>query len=174
MKSDQTTAILVVVIVASLIVVLFILASGANGGMMGGGGMIGGGTGYALSDIDLVILAIAVIALIGSVILLIPILTGSAESAAPRAIIPQTVASTPLNVVRDNTDNHLISRLLDGDERNLYQMIASADGEVFQKDLVSKKVFSKAKVTRLLDKLEERGLIVRERYGATNKIKIVK
>jgi len=64
--------------------------------------------------------------------------------------------------------------LLTGDERRMFGEIVESGGEVLQKDLVAKGSFSKAKVTRLLDKRERKGLIVRERYGATNKIKIVK
>ena len=44
---------------------------------------------------------------------------------------------------------------------------------MLQKNIVAKRIFSQAKVTRLLDKLENRGLIVRERYGMTNKIRII-
>jgi len=76
--------------------------------------------------------------------------------------------------ITEPQDEHGISRLLDGDERNMYQLIASSGGEILQRNLVEKKVFSKAKVTRLLDKLESRGLIRRERYGSTNKIRLIK
>lgn len=71
-------------------------------------------------------------------------------------------------------DDHIISRLLSGDERRIYQMIAAAGGEMLQMDIAAKKVFSKPKITRLLTKLEQRGLIVRERHGFTNRIKLVK
>lgn len=179
MKNDTTgTALLVIAIVASLLVALFILALGTTGTMMGGGGMMGGDAGYGFSGTWLAILAVAVIVLIVSIVLLVARLSGNPESGAPSAVIPniatQPVAMTPPEENRQTTDDHMISRLLDGDERNLYQMIASAGGSILQKDIVSKKVFSKAKVTRLLDKLEERELIVRERYGATNRIRIAK
>jgi uncharacterized membrane protein len=60
------------------------------------------------------------------------------------------------------------------DELELYQMIADAGGEMLQMNIVSSKVFSKAKVTRLLNKLEGRGLVVRERHGMTNRIRILR
>lgn len=59
---------------------------------------------------------------------------------------------------------------LDGDERRLYEMIEAAGGEILQMNLVSSGGFSKSKVTRLLDKLERKGLIRRERHGMTNKV----
>ena len=34
-------------------------------------------------------------------------------------------------------------------------------------------MFSKAKVTRVLDRLEAKGLVVRERSGMTNRVRIV-
>lgn len=54
------------------------------------------------------------------------------------------------------------------DERRLYELIVAAGGEILQMNLVSSGEFSKSKVTRLLDKLERRGLIKRERRGMTN------
>lgn len=58
------------------------------------------------------------------------------------------------------------------DERRLYDLIEAAGGEILQMNLVSSGGFSKSKVTRLLDKLERRGLIKRERHGMTNKVKL--
>lgn len=166
----------------SLSAIVMILAFGGNGSMMGNGGMMGGG--YGMSSASWAGIALAAIVLITSIIVLIVYLLGEGLPApiATQQLQPiqsYTAQPTPAVVAKNDTpepaaDEHLISRLLDGDERNLYQMIASAGGEVLQKDLVAKNVFSKAKVTRLLDKLEERGLIVRERHGMTNKIKIAK
>lgn len=65
-----------------------------------------------------------------------------------------------------------VVRTLDEDERQLYIRIREAGGTALQRDLVAAGVFSKAKVTRLLDKLERKGLVVRERYGATNRIRL--
>lgn len=60
------------------------------------------------------------------------------------------------------------------DESRLYEMISDAGGEMLQMHIVSSGVFSKAKVTRLLDKLEKRGLVVRERHGMTNRVRIIR
>ncbi len=63
-------------------------------------------------------------------------------------------------------------RLLSGDERRLYWKIVQAGGAVLQKNLVGEGLFSGPKVTRILDRLEAKGLIDRERYGMTNRIRI--
>jgi uncharacterized membrane protein len=64
--------------------------------------------------------------------------------------------------------------MLGEDERRLYDMIVDRGGEVLQRDIVASGEFSKAKVTRLLDKLEGRELLKRERHGMTNRVKLVR
>ena len=66
-----------------------------------------------------------------------------------------------------------LSRLPE-DERRLYEIIEAAGGEILQMKLVSSGEFSKSKVTRLLDKLENRELIKRERHGMTNMVRLVR
>lgn len=66
-----------------------------------------------------------------------------------------------------------LSRLPE-DERRLYEIVEAAGGEILQMKLVSSGEFSKSKVTRLLDKLEDRELIKRERHGMTNMVKLVR
>jgi len=66
----------------------------------------------------------------------------------------------------------LAIRLLDGDERRLLRVIVEARGDILQRDLVRVTAFSDAKVSRLLDRLQERGLVVRERRGMTNRIRL--
>ncbi len=63
-------------------------------------------------------------------------------------------------------------RLLDGDERRLMRAIVQARGNVLQRDLVAATAFSDAKVSRLLDRLEGRGLVVRERQGMANRVRL--
>ncbi len=63
---------------------------------------------------------------------------------------------------------------LSADESTLYQMVADSGGEILQMHIVSSGAFSKAKVTRLLDKLEKKGVVVRERHGMTNRIRILR
>ncbi len=64
-------------------------------------------------------------------------------------------------------------KLLNEDERRMYLELRDHGGQMFQRDLVALGVFSKAKVTRVLDKLEAKGLIVREAHGMTNRVRLV-
>jgi hypothetical protein len=66
------------------------------------------------------------------------------------------------------------ARLLEGDEGKLYKMILDAGGEILQKDLILEGAFDKVKVTRLLDKLESKGLVVRVKHGMTNRVVLKK
>ncbi len=66
----------------------------------------------------------------------------------------------------------LAVRLLDGDERRILRVIVEAKGDLLQRDLVRITAFSDAKVSRLLDRLQARGLVVRERQGMTNRVRL--
>lgn len=66
----------------------------------------------------------------------------------------------------------LAIRLLDGDERRVVRVLVEAKGEMLQRDLVRITAFSDAKVSRLLDRLQERGLVVRERHGMANQVRL--
>jgi uncharacterized membrane protein len=57
---------------------------------------------------------------------------------------------------------------LKGDERKICETIKESGGAIFQSDLIEKAGFSKVKVSRILDKLEGKGLIERRRRGMTN------
>jgi uncharacterized membrane protein len=63
-------------------------------------------------------------------------------------------------------------RLLDGDKRRVFNEIVESRGEILQSDLHTQTGFPKAKITRILDYLETKGLIVRKSHGMTNKIVI--
>ncbi len=65
----------------------------------------------------------------------------------------------------------LASNILEGDEKILFQKIMDNDG-ILQRELVVKAGFSEPKVSRLLDRLERRGLIVRQRDGMGNRVLI--
>ncbi|MCM2325300.1 MAG: MarR family transcriptional regulator [Candidatus Woesearchaeota archaeon] len=58
--------------------------------------------------------------------------------------------------------------LLDGDEKIVYDKIIGAEGTVFQSELVERTGMTKVKITRILDKLEGKGIIERKRRGMTN------
>jgi uncharacterized membrane protein len=85
------------------------------------------------------------------------------EVADPPAAVPQAAAPD---------EKHLALRLLSGDERTVFRAILDAGGEIFQKDVVNRTKMSDAKVSRVLDRLEEKGLVTRERHGMSNKVRI--
>jgi len=68
--------------------------------------------------------------------------------------------------------NYLVLRLLTGDERMMFKAIMDSGGEALQKDLILRTKMSNAKVSRLLDRLAQKGVVTKERYGSTNKVKI--
>ncbi|MCX6817472.1 MAG: MarR family transcriptional regulator [Candidatus Aenigmarchaeota archaeon] len=59
---------------------------------------------------------------------------------------------------------------LTGDEKLVYEKIMASDGVIFQSDLVDKSGFPKAKVSRILDRMEASGLVERKRRGMANAI----
>ena len=60
-----------------------------------------------------------------------------------------------------------ISKLND-EERNFYDIIRNKGGSSYQIDLIKETGFSKVKTTRILDKMELRGILERKRRGMTN------
>ena len=72
----------------------------------------------------------------------------------------------PNKITKDNYQK--IMNDLDSDEKNAMNLIIDAKGSVFQSELVSKTGLTKVKVTRVLDRLEGKGLIERKRRGMTN------
>ena len=63
--------------------------------------------------------------------------------------------------------NKIMDRLT-SDETIVLEKVIEAEGAIFQSELVDKAKFSKAKVTRVLDKLEGKNLIERRRRGMSN------
>ena len=61
-------------------------------------------------------------------------------------------------------------KTLNPDERKLYQIMIDSEGVMFQSELVEKSGYPKVKVSRLLDKMEARGLLERRRRGMANVI----
>ncbi|MEM4330516.1 MAG: MarR family transcriptional regulator [Candidatus Pacearchaeota archaeon] len=61
-----------------------------------------------------------------------------------------------------------ILKLLNKEERIVFDKLIESEGAIFQSDLVDKTNFNKTKISRILDRLEGRGLIERRRRGMTN------
>jgi uncharacterized membrane protein len=100
--------------------------------------------------------------------------TGASEMQAVTPVGPEPSEGVPKKTQEEPAQERPepdLSRL-SKDERRLYERIKEAGGEVLQMKLVASGEFSKSKVTRLLDRLESRGIIIRERSGMTNRVKI--
>ena len=54
------------------------------------------------------------------------------------------------------------------DEKEVMRKILEEDGSIFQSALVEKTNYSKVKITRILDRLEGKGVVERKRRGMTN------
>jgi len=57
---------------------------------------------------------------------------------------------------------------LNNEEKKLVKIVQDNEGTIFQSDLVDNSGFSKVKVSRILDKLEGRGVLERKRRGMSN------
>jgi|WetSurMetagenome_2_1015567.scaffolds.fasta_scaffold1023461_1 uncharacterized membrane protein len=74
----------------------------------------------------------------------------------------------PKKITREN-----YQKIMDGltkEERTILERLIDSKGTSFQSDIVEKTGFGKVKVTRILDRLEGKGLIERRRRGMTNVI----
>jgi len=67
--------------------------------------------------------------------------------------------------------NEVALRLLIGDERIIFKAIVDSGGTALQKDLIVSTKMSDAKVSRTIDRLVEKGMVTKERYGVTNRIR---
>lgn len=62
-----------------------------------------------------------------------------------------------------------LSKLSD-EEKKIYDIIKGKDGSAYQTDLIKETGFSKVKITRILDRLEQSDILERKRRGMTNLI----
>jgi uncharacterized membrane protein len=69
-------------------------------------------------------------------------------------------------------EQQLVLRLLSGDERTVFRTIVESGGEALQKDLIVRTKMSDAKISRTLDKLVEKGVVSKTRFGMTNKVRV--
>jgi len=61
-----------------------------------------------------------------------------------------------------------ILKTLNHEEKTIFECIIDSNGTIFQSTLTEKTNYNKVKISRILDKLEGRGLIERRRHGMTN------
>ncbi len=71
-------------------------------------------------------------------------------------------------------DVETIPDALKEDERKIMKIIEDSGGEIKQKRIVNAVDFSKAKVSRLVHDLKDRGLLETEKVGRTNRVKLKK
>lgn len=91
----------------------------------------------------------------------------------PAPVTPESVTTPASSDNPPSADlEDLAIRLLDGDERRLLRVVVEAKSPILQRDLVRITGFSDAKVSRLLDSLQGRGLVVRERHGMSNRVRL--
>jgi hypothetical protein len=90
---------------------------------------------------------------------------------SPETQVESTQAMSP--TVGDRSEWELVLRLLGGDERVMFKSLVDAGGEAYQKDLVAKTQMSDTKASRVIDRLEEKELVARERRGMSNLIRII-
>jgi len=59
---------------------------------------------------------------------------------------------------------------LSADEKKICDLLVEHEGSMYQSDLIKETEFSKVKITRVLDKLEQKNVIDRKRRGMANLI----
>lgn len=119
---------------------------------------------FRYTQFDVAIISISTIVLAVSSFYLL--FSNSENNQIPSTIVVEN------NSKPDELDVNFVLRLLDGDRHRVFSEIVEAKGEILQSDLHTQTGFSKAKITRVLDYLELKGLIIRKSFGMTNKILI--
>ncbi len=113
----------------------------------------------------------------GSLLLIVTLIVGislayayiSKYAGAMKTAETTSASSSPEGA---SSREELALELLPQDEGAVYRRLLHEGGQVLQKDLGRMLPFSGPKLTRLLDKLERKGLVVRERHGMTNRIRL--
>jgi uncharacterized membrane protein len=93
----------------------------------------------------------------------------SKELSALKEMVEKSIGRAETERVREE---QIILRILSGDEKTIYFTILDAGGEMFQKELVARTRMSNAKVSRMLDQLDSRGILTKQRHGATNRLRL--
>jgi uncharacterized membrane protein len=178
---DRWSLLALVMLVGGLALVAYALLTPVA---LGGGGHMGDitRTAYEALNIVLAILGTAMAAVSGTALIAPRMVAGPPPRRSHE--VPVTEATTGVAPAAEGEgvrtshtatapdDNRLILRLLTGDEREVFRLLVDAGGEQLQRDIVADSNMSDAKVSRVLDRLEEKGLVARERRGMGNMIRI--
>lgn len=192
------TVAIIALVGVGLAVASFTAHESLGGMMSGGGGMGSGGGGSSTTTsppgtAEWGLLIASVAFFLGAVVALLrspaharsvqrpepwaasapPVSAGSARPAVSSPGAPVAPAQGSQEPAAAPVAEPTLMRLLNADERRMYLEIRDHGGLMLQRDLVALGVFSKAKVTRVLDKLEAKGIVVREAHGMTNRVRIV-
>ena len=103
----------------------------------------------------------------GSILLAMLFLIGTYLVVKKQDTLPPSI-STPKTDDAKKQQPRVAPKSLSSEEKQIYDFVSGADGMLYQNEIVEKTQFSKVKVTRVLDKLEAKGLIERRRRGMTN------
>jgi len=74
---------------------------------------------------------------------------------------------------RKNVESKITEQLLTNDEKEMIEVIKKNKGAITQKEITNLLDFPKARVSRVITKLEQKGLIKKVKYGMTNKILLI-
>ena len=201
MREDELGSYLLIILAAVAVIGLGLSAASlatheSMGGMMGfgGGGMMQGNGGSSPATtqpglFEWAILILSAAFFIAALALLFRGRSAGVSAAPTRPDVPISIAQTPAPEEGRSTPSRSLDepgaappmpvaeptliKLLDEDEKRMYLELRDHGGQMFQRDLVALGIFSKAKVTRVLDKLEAKGLVVREAHGMTNRVRLV-
>ncbi len=193
MKTNRTLILASLIFFVGLLLTIFALLS-PNVGRGGSSGMVGGTT-----DIDSYSITNMMLAIVGAFLMAIgaflaffrqeyepltdippiksssiPIIASVEKSQLRSQETPEPIEET-IQVqadVKPVDERILVLRLLSGDERTLFRAIVDSGGEALQKDLIIKTKMSDAKVSRTLDKLVDKGVVSKTRYGMTNRVRV--
>lgn len=75
---------------------------------------------------------------------------------------------SPLPLAQGKQNRKVNLSELDSDEKRIVSLLQERQGSVFQSDVIKLTGFTKVKVSRILDKMENSGLIERKRRGMAN------
>ncbi len=106
-----------------------------------------------------------------------PSVTGDKAAASEPAIEEEAISlpvveKAAVSEDKEMEERYLALRLLSGDERTMFKSIMDSGGEALQKDLMQRTKMSNAKVSRVLERLEQKGVVSKVRHGSTNKVRI--